>query len=178
VIAAWSHETSAPIRIEHGDAFAFLREHDFGADQLVYADPPYLPSARRRSKIYRHDLEEGDHARLLDLLASLPSHVIISGYPSELYDRMLVGWRRTEFAVGSQAGLRDEVVWHNFDPPTVLHDYGHLGNDYRERQRLKRKANRWRRRLEAMPEGERHALLSALGDLAAPPPAPSSAFAS
>ncbi|WP_147276264.1 DNA methylase [Sphingomonas aracearum] len=103
-------------------------------------------------------------------MAELPCAVMISGYPSELYDQLLPGWHKTEFDVGSQVGLREEAVWHNFKPSPVLHDYSHFGDDFRERERLKRKAERWRRRLEALPEGERRALMSAMNDLIADSP--------
>lgn len=170
VISSWSGWNAPSTTIQHRDAFEFLRTHEFRDDHLLYVDPPYLPRTRHRAKVYRHDMSEADHVRLLNTLGPLPCAVMISGYPSDLYDRMLSGWRRTEFQAGSQAGVRREVVWHNFEPPAVLHDYGHLGDTFRERERLKRKVDRWRRRLEAMPDGERQALLSALGDLAASSP--------
>jgi hypothetical protein len=95
---------------------------------------------------------------------------MISGYPSEMYDGMLHDWHKTSFQAASHVGRRHEVVWQNFEPSPVLHDYSHLGDDFRERERLKRKADRWRRRLQAMPERERRALLSAIGDLLAAAP--------
>lgn len=170
VVTSWRGGTTAQTDIQHGDAFDFLRLYKFDRNHLVYADPPYLPSTRRKAKVYRHELTEADHVRLLEMLVRLPCDVMISGYPSDLYDGLLCGWKRTEFQAGSQVGLRREVIWHNFEAPAVLHDYRHLGDTFRERERLKRKVSRWRRRLEVMPDGERQALLAAIEDLAASPP--------
>src|ERR1700693_5341178 len=75
------------------DAVDFLASQNFLGDELVYCDPPYLPSTRRRNPVYRHDYCESDHVRLLDALSKLPCLVVISGYPSELYDACLGEWR-------------------------------------------------------------------------------------
>lgn len=44
------------------------------------------------------------------------------------------------------------------------HDYRYLGRNFRERERIKRKKQRWVPRLENMPRLERQALLSAIAD--------------
>lgn len=45
---------------------------------------------------------------------SLKGMVVLSGYPSELYDRTLAGWRREERAsYADGGGARTEVVWIN-----------------------------------------------------------------
>jgi DNA adenine methylase len=52
--------------------------------------------------------------RLLELLKGLRGMVVLSGYPSELYDETLVGWRREERAAYADGGgARTEVVWIN-----------------------------------------------------------------
>jgi site-specific DNA-adenine methylase len=170
VFSSWSDWSAPSTRIEHRDAFEFLKSYTFTPDHLLYADPPYLPCTRRKGRVYRHDLNEAGHIHLLTQLTQLSCAVMISGYPSEMYDRMLHDWHKTSFQAGSHVGRRHEVVWQNFEPSPVLHDYSHLGDDFRERERLKRKADRWRRRLQAMPERERRALLSAIGDLLAAAP--------
>ena len=58
-----------------------------------------------------------------------------------------------------------EWVWMNYPEPLALHDYRYLGDDFGERQRIKRKVQRWTSRLQAMPRLERQALLAALGGL-------------
>jgi len=50
------------------------------------ADPPYLHETRRLGARYRFEYTEQDHRELLALLKVLPCPVILSGYPSALYD--------------------------------------------------------------------------------------------
>jgi len=50
----------------------------------------------------------------------------------------------------------------NYPNPIALHDHRYLGDDFRERERIKRKKQRWVRRLHSMPILERRALLSAI----------------
>jgi DNA adenine methylase len=104
--------------IENRDAFELLEVHD-SPETLHYVDPPYMRDLRSRAanstkKNYRHELTDGDHERLLALIVSLKGMVAISGYASELYDDMLVGWRRFDrstFADGARA--RVESLWIN-----------------------------------------------------------------
>lgn len=145
--------------------------------ELVYADPPYLLATRVKKKMYAHELTDEDHIRLLDVLKSLPCAVMISGYASPLYVKRLKGWRVVTFTAMTRGGKEAvEHLWMNFAEPKVLHDYQYLGADFRERERIKRKAARWKAKLDAMPALERQAVLSAaLADIAAqlpPSPAP------
>jgi DNA adenine methylase len=50
----------------------------------------------------------------------------------------------------------------NYEPPVALHDYRYLGDNYRERYRIKAKVKRWVNRLESMPVLEQQALMHAL----------------
>lgn len=95
---------------------------------LLYVDPPYLGSTRS-SGGYRVDMPAAQaHQDLLDALLDCQAAVVLSGYPSELYDSALSGWDRTEFATGTgQASggvwsTRTEVVWSNrpISTPTLF----------------------------------------------------------
>lgn len=102
------------VQIENRPALDLIRRFNF-ANVLIYADPPYLLDTRG-GKQYRHEMTEQDH---VDLLATLLQHkgpVILSGYPSELYDRELNGWSRiTRKAYNQNAEQRTEVLWCNFE---------------------------------------------------------------
>jgi DNA adenine methylase len=93
-----------------------------GPGTLFYCDPPYLHSARTAPDVYGHEMTEGDHRELLDLLRTIRGRVMLSGYPSELYDRALAGWARHTFdlpnhaASGPSKGRETEVLWCNFGP--------------------------------------------------------------
>ncbi len=128
---------------------------------LVYSDPPYLHSARKSARRYRHDYEDANHAVLLELLRGLPCAVMVSGYPSALYDELLGDWRSVSLQVMNQAGVVTEKVWFNFAPDRV-HWASCAGRNFTHRQAVKRKAASWGRRYAAMPPAERLAVLAAL----------------
>jgi hypothetical protein len=88
--------------------------------------------------------------------------VMISGYESSLYKEYLNDWHTHSFKAGCQHGVAIEWLWMNYSTPVELHDYRHLGNDFRERERIKKKLKGWVSRVKSMPVLERQALLSAL----------------
>lgn len=145
----------------HGCAHRFLADCPFSGRGLVYSDPPYLHAVRTSSRRCRYDYTEQAHHDLLALLKSLPCAVILSGYPSALYDEALSDWQTLELQVMNQAGVRTEKLWHNFTPERV-HWARYAGKNFTDRQRVKRKAESWARRYQAMPAAERLAVLGAL----------------
>ena len=64
-------------------------------DQLirdgVVADQAEL--ARLTTADYEHEMSAEDHVRLLRLVKRCAGKVLLSGYPSDLYDNELAGWR-------------------------------------------------------------------------------------
>lgn len=151
-----------------GDAIAWLSaNHTLGGDVLVYLDPPYLMSVRSSQRpIYRCEISEADHVRLLQVIKGLACMVVISGYWSELYERELKGWRVETFQTTNRGGgLATEYLWMNFQAPLELHDYRYLGRNFRERERIKRKKQRWVKRLAGMGSLERYALMEVIGEL-------------
>jgi DNA adenine methylase len=108
------------IVIECRDALAVIKQQDH-PDALFYVDPTYLESTRPNSncKQYRFNLSLTDHIHLAEVLHSVKGKVVVSGYPSDLYDRELYAdWARdTKVAQASgQHGRiqRTEVLWMNY----------------------------------------------------------------
>lgn len=154
-------ECHYPVEKVHGCAHRFLRQFDFHGRELLYCDPPYLHPTRSSARRYRFEYEEQDHVELLELLKSLPCSVILSGYPSALYDDLLGEWRTLELQVMNQAGVRTEKLWFNFTPDR-MHWPSYAGRNFTHRQSIKRKAHSWGRRYQAMPPAERLAVLSSI----------------
>ncbi len=150
-----------PVELVHGCCHRFLEAFDFDGSELVYSDPPYLRRTRKSARRYRHDYEDADHVALLALLGRLPCRVMISGYPSALYDEHLAGWRSLSLQVMNQAGVVTEKLWFNFAPDR-LHWARFAGRNFTDRQRIKRRAESWGRRYRAMPPAERLAVLAAM----------------
>ncbi|EAB1569761.1 DNA adenine methylase [Salmonella enterica] len=161
--------TPPDIHFHYGDAVSFLEGYfDFATAGrvLIYADPPYMPETRTSRARYRHEYTVADHERLLRCLMSLPENVsvILSGYPSQLYDTTLTGWRTREFQAMTRGGVRTEKIWMNYEEGKA---YSHTfaGKDYNDRARIKRKAARWRDKFAALPPAERLAIMTALCDV-------------
>lgn len=111
--------------VERRPAMEVCTQHD-SDDTLFYLDPPYMPETRsdksRRSggayHAYAHEMTEGDHQVFLAAAQTLAGAVVISGYPTALYDKALEGWHRvTCSALADGAAKRTEVLWIN---PTAL----------------------------------------------------------
>lgn len=107
------------VQIENQPALDIIRKFNYD-NVLIYADPPYLLETRG-GKQYRYEMNEQDHVQLLDALKQHKGSVILSGYPSDMYDRELTGWSRiTKKSYNQNADQRTEVLWCNFDVPGLF----------------------------------------------------------
>ena len=150
-----------PVELHHGCAHRFLSGFAFDGSELVYSDPPYVQSTRKSRRRYRFDYTDADHVELLDILKSLPCQVMVSGYPSGLYDEHLASWRSLSLQVNNQSCIVTEKIWFNFEPDR-LHWARCAGRNFTHRQAIKRKAENWGRRYAALPRAERLAVMAAM----------------
>ena len=162
VIARWRSGGPPGITVVDADAVTFLRSRWFVGDELVYCDPPYVPMTRRARGVYRHEYDVEGYRELIGVLRTQPCPVMISGYPSELYDALLRDWEKETFPSASQSGLRREVVWMNYARPMLLHDHRHIGSTYREREALRKRRASLIKRVGSLSDVERNALLAEL----------------
>lgn len=108
----------AGVSLECRDALEVIASYGRDPRVLLYVDPPYLRSTRRSGGYLRDMPSETEHRKLSEALHSCRAAVVVSGYPSSLYDRDLyVGWERYTFAANTGQGgawaARTEVVWSN-----------------------------------------------------------------
>lgn len=98
--------------IENRPAIEVMQAHD-GDDTLHYVDPPYVHDTRGDLRHgYRFELSDDDHRALAAALRGLAGRVILSGYPSPLYDELYGDWQRIERkALADGALARIEVLW-------------------------------------------------------------------
>ena len=155
------------VQLQCANAMRYLRDRHlltpWTGRELIYCDPPYLFSARKRwKKIYRFEMDDNAHANLLQTLRGLPCMVQISGYESPMYSAHLSGWRLLKFQASTRHGMATECLWMNYPEPEELHDYRYLGTDFREREKIRKKAGRWLSRLNALPRLERLAIYAEL----------------
>jgi DNA adenine methylase len=113
------HARLRRVFIENMPAVDLICRED-GPGTLFYCDPPYLHDTRTSPDAYNHEMSEADHRQLLTTLRGCKGKVMLSGYPSELYQAELAGWKRHDFdlpnnAAGGDAKRRmTECLWCNF----------------------------------------------------------------
>jgi len=102
------------VTVESKDAKAVMLQHD-APTTLHYVDPPYVMATRSdEGADYAHEMDDSDHAALLECLRGLSGMVVLSGYPHPLYDAALSDWHRVEkAALADGAKPRTEVLWIN-----------------------------------------------------------------
>ncbi len=91
-------------------------------EALIYCDPPYLHETRGLSSrnIYGVEMTEKEHIDLGHVLKECQSKVVISGYPSRLYDEIFSSWRKVEFDIanhsagGHKKKRKCETLWLNW----------------------------------------------------------------
>jgi DNA adenine methylase len=89
---------------------------------LIYCDPPYVHSSRSHgsTNVYGVEMSDIDHRQLARALRECEAKVVLSGYPSPLYDELYAGWRKVDFdianhAAGGKSKAREtERLWFNF----------------------------------------------------------------
>jgi len=168
VVEKWKQADHTGIIVENGDSIEFLESHlfyngDTGSRTVIYADPPYPMDSRKSQKeIYENELSDDDHIKLLTNLKKQKCDVLISTYENDMYKDMLSEWRCITFQATTRRGLATEYLYMNYVEPTELHDYSFLGEDFRERERIRKKIKRHTDRLMQLPELERKAILENL----------------
>ncbi|MCL2771982.1 MAG: DNA adenine methylase [Oscillospiraceae bacterium] len=111
------------IQLENSDFRYIIKRYD-RPDTLFYLDPPYAWDNRSCRKIYKNEMNETDHIQLVDILIGIKGKVILSGYDTVLYNRLVdAGWRKISLGnvsvtlnmkIGESRIRKQEFVWVNF----------------------------------------------------------------
>lgn len=108
--------------VENRDVVECIGAYD-STDAALFVDPPYLDLTRASRNDYRLDMaDEAEHRRLAAALHAYSGAVLLSGYPSPLYDELFGDWWRASVEITrpssnqrgkSGASLGVEVLWSN-----------------------------------------------------------------
>lgn len=135
-------------------------------DIFIYADPCYPLSSRRNSKkLYKNEMTDRQHRHALKIFVAMTDlgvNIALSTYPNKLYSSILQQWRYIDYEVMTHAGKATERLYMNYSQPTELHDYQYLGKNFIDRQRIKRKIDRWVKKLKGLPILEQKAIMKKL----------------
>lgn len=109
------------VEILYQPAVDAIRRFD-NPDALLYCDPPYLHETRAAHSrdVYGIEMTADQHYELGQILNRCHSRIVISGYPSALYEDMFKSWRRIEFDIanhsagGRRKSRKRETLWLNW----------------------------------------------------------------
>lgn len=106
--------TTNLVQIEHMDALRLIERYD-SSDVLMYLDPPYVRSTRKSGRLYKHEMDDVQHQKLLELVTRSRAKIVLSGYSSDLYDNALKGWYKdiTQSQTTSTV-MATEMIWTNY----------------------------------------------------------------
>lgn len=143
-VSAWHHAQMliheaqvrlSAVQIDNRDVLRVLDIYD-SPTTLFYIDPPYDP-ATWCGNFYRHEMTQGDHAKLVDRILKLKGMAIVSGYATDLYKPLeAAGYERVELdhscTIGhscsakskTQGTQRTECIWHKPVKPTPRRSRG------------------------------------------------------
>lgn len=102
-------------QVESVDAVELIKRYS-NKNTLIYCDPPYIQRLRKKN-LYSYEYSEKNHSDLLQALLETKSMVVLSGYDSDLYNKVLKDWYTDEIDTVAQMGKhRKEKIWMNFNP--------------------------------------------------------------
>lgn len=113
------HERLKSVLILNDDALNVIRKED-SPTTLFYLDPPYLHETRASTNVYEFEMTDEDHRQMLKTIQNVKGSVMLSGYHSAMYDKMLRNWNLKEFTkANNSSGAKEkrrmvECVWMNF----------------------------------------------------------------
>lgn len=102
------------VQIENDTAMRVIPRFD-GVQSLFYVDPPYTLAERsKRTRGYANDFTDADHKELADVLHQVAGMVVLSGYPSAMYEKLYSGWKMVTTAARADSGRETvEALWLN-----------------------------------------------------------------
>lgn len=102
-------------QIENKSAFDLIANYN-NSETLIYLDPPYLQSIRKRN-LYKYEMSDKQHEELLELIKCSKSKICLSAYDNDLYNERLKGWYTDEKKTTVQMGIqRVEKLYMNYQP--------------------------------------------------------------
>jgi DNA adenine methylase len=107
------------VYIINRSAIEILKVFD-NENALAYIDPPYLPETRESPNVYDFEMSIEKHMELADVLNAFKGKVLISGYPSRLYNRLYKDWKCESKKIANHSSqqkikaTKTELLWRNF----------------------------------------------------------------
>lgn len=154
------YETKRAV-IVYNDYKDLIEDFYFNASDFIFADPPYLLSTRiNQRRYYKYEFEIQDHIEFLNYVISLKARILITHPSCDLYSEKLKDWVKVPFSYMTRNGMYNDCIWMNYTPGSIeLYNYDCLGNNFTERQQIKRRNNNLLNKIENLPFHERKKVL-------------------
>lgn len=170
VIRKWRELNLDWLELQQWCGIGFLESfrHNPRFKTVLFLDPPYPLDSRKSDRLtYEHELTDKEHLRILQAINQMKDwpnlDILICTSENDMYRQILKDWRVLPYPNTTRAGQVIEHLYMNYDNPQgLLHDYNFVGKDFRERERIKKKINRWAKRLLRLQGYERNAILETI----------------
>lgn len=159
VIAKWRDTAAAGVTIHQANFIECISSLEILNIErtFLYLDPPYLMQTRQSANKYLYELTDEQHVQLLTACKKLRCMVAISCYDSDLYRAELSTWRKIQFSSQTRGGKRLETLYMNYPEPSPdgLHDPRFLGENFRAREKGKRRIETIKSKIERLAPEEK-----------------------
>ena len=133
---------------------------------FIFVDPPYLHSTRPNNvNIYNFEMNLDEHIELITSLLQLKCFVMVIHPKCALYDEMFKDWRKIEIKIRYNRKTSIECLYMNYSDEIDLQCYDKLGLNCWDRQRIKRKGDRFVNKLLNLPMQERNYILDRIKEM-------------
>ncbi len=151
--------------IENLDALPTLKSlHGKDKSTFVFLDPTYMKATTSEDR-YEYTLNDTDHVELLTTSLQMKFNIMIIHPACKLYDSMLSNWYWKTITVRYHKKNCITRLYMNYPPPLKLHTTQYLGNGRTDRQRIKRKGDRWISKLTNMAPLEQQYILEKIKEM-------------
>lgn len=97
------HERLKDVYVENSDFETIFKRYD-SPTTLFYLDPPYYAAVRTK-RLYTNEMDDADHARLIECIRRCAGKVVLSGYDNEAY-RVLDSLEKQTFSTTTTMNQR------------------------------------------------------------------------
>ncbi|MBP5456342.1 MAG: DNA adenine methylase [Paludibacteraceae bacterium] len=112
------HQRLSRVVVLHRDGINLMAEFN-KATAFMYCDPPYDQTTRTRAR-YKVDMDMDKQNEFIDACLDSKAKLLISGYDSDVYDRLTRGgFEKIQFEVKTTSGAHEkktkvETLWKNY----------------------------------------------------------------
>lgn len=163
VIDKYSFPSAVCTNLHSLELLSVIEKNDYEGS-IMFIDPPYQHCSRiGNEKLYTFEMSDQDHIDFFNYVSSSKIKMIIIHPKNCIYDKLInLGWRYKEIKIRYHNKTSIERIYCNYAVPVELMTYKYIGINFTDRQRIKRKCERFSKKLQLLPVIEREAIINHL----------------